>query len=471
MWMALVLLNCSAGLGIAANRHHFVCLHYHKTGSEFCGAIASKLAQECNSTIGFDQGWSTEKSINAAQYYHTSQADFLQDNDLIVTRPLGLAGDWKHIFDFPGHSYSIILMVRDPFEIILSAYKYHSQHPPPERWLLDKPYKVCSIAPYLSMIGAPLGHYISNTSLFTSWATTIADTCKHAVAMFPPGSTYLHQLTHTVSLRNAEHIFFDQPAAERYRELLPKYEHNETEYGPDIYPAVRLEAFRSLNEIVYMAVSKLFEEPTLSLAMHLEEFGIGNLAQFRNGAKKMMGFHMSLMDQHSKESNCSLCLCLDLKKAARLTEEASFVPLPAPKADPAVDNTTTNVTSNDTSTATDTSTSRRLSSHKATHVTTNLMAIGTKQMYMRRLAADPVLGPLLNLIAGIVNTPTPQPYQQRMIGTLPPVSSSGKTMPTRGLASHPMAHSSASAAEQAAAARARQRPPTHSAQRQSQQRF
>lgn len=409
--------------------------HLPLSRSEFCGAIARRIAQECSATVGFDEGWSAIKSKNAPSYYHTHRADLLKDNDIIITRPLGLTGDWKEVFDFPGHSYSIILMVRDPFEIIMSAYKYHSQVPAPEKWLVDKPYKVCSIAPYLAGIGRSLGKYMGNTTLFASWTEAIANDCRAAVSMFSPNATYLHQLQQAAALRHADHIPFDRPAADRYLQSIYKYEHNVTKYGLDLYPAVRLEAYRSLNEIVYMAASKLYEEPSMSLSMHLEEFGIGNLSLFQKGANKMMEFHMRHMNGHNRpghlsaNTNCPLCRCLNLQKAVALAVEGSFVPLstPQPSFQPTSQPTsapTTHLRSADGNISGNTTASharRRL--NKATHVTTNLMASSIKEMYKRRLALDPVLGPLLHLIADIVNAPTPQQCQHRMIDLAPPVPS------------------------------------------------
>lgn len=371
-----------------SSRLHWVCFHYHKTGSEFCQHIAIAVANACKLTAGFDELWTEEKIYNGARYYHDDHAKLLKGFDLVVTRPLALIGNWSEILGFPGHSYRVFFMLRDPLEIILSAYKYHSQSPPPEKWI-SLPHQVCPNDTTFPVL--ELGRYYGNTTLVGLWTQRIIAECEAMLPMFRANVTYEHVLHRTASLRRDRPK--SNPAADAYLASLHRYEHNDTVHGSDVYPAVRVETFRSLTEIALMAVTKLYEMPGMSLSMQLEEFGLGNRTQFRSAATRMMGF--LLRDVRANE-RCPLCRCLDVPKAVALAESASFV-------------------------ATPTSSPGKGKKGKAhghrrlhTHVTSGLMPSATKRMYMERLLQDPVLVPMLKLLAHILNHPT-APSGPRMI--------------------------------------------------------
>lgn len=371
------------------NHLHWVCFHYHKTGSEFCQNIARRIGQHCNVSFGFDEGFNFGK-LRSYEYYRLMHPDLLTQNDLIATRPLAMAESWQRIFSIPGHSYRIILMTRDPFEIILSAYKYHTQVPAPESWL-EKAGPICPNATQLMPTLSIIGQFHGNPSTVIQWGYDAIAACELAVDMFPPNATYQHVLHHSRNMKRPGHTAFNRTAERAYMSSIYKYHHNHTAHSFDVYPGIRMQAFGSLGEIVYMAATKLFEVPSMSLTMQLDDFGVGNLTHFRSGARRMMEFFLRGV---TPSAACPLCSCLNISTAMQLVEEASFVSL---------------VPSNSTLSRNVTQSSSRNSTtalKRTSHFTHHLMPHKVKHAYIHRLAQDPALGPLLGLLAEIVNTPT-----------------------------------------------------------------
>jgi hypothetical protein len=113
---------------------HWLFFHYHKTGNEFSALISSAFSERCNAKLGHF----TEKRMNSMKetFFPSENNELIYNNDLILIVPGSFTEDWNNTFSLlPHHHYRILHMVRDPTEMILSAYRYHSQSPPPEVWI------------------------------------------------------------------------------------------------------------------------------------------------------------------------------------------------------------------------------------------------------------------------------------------------------------------------------------------------
>jgi hypothetical protein len=197
------------------------------------------------------------------------------------------------------------------------------------------------------------------------------------------------------------------------------YSHHSS-MGDDLYPAIRIEALRSLvrkgGDVNHMATTKLYEEPDYTMSMQLEEFGVGNKTKFMNAAKKMMSFFMAENDPElsaklQSSKHCPLCNCMDIDKAAHAVTEAAYLDSNgSPSA-----NTTTHSNRGRLLSTKQERQEARAGEPLATHITHNMMTSEEKKVYKERLLNDPILGKLLQLLNKIIYTPTPPRGSKRMI--------------------------------------------------------
>ena len=100
-------------------RLHWLFLHYHKTGAFLSEAIAKSVSvdkftykSDNSKRIGFN-------TLNTANVIHSHAGNLLFN--------------WSTSLITPKYQYRVIHFVRDPYDMTLSAFLYHSQHPAPER--------------------------------------------------------------------------------------------------------------------------------------------------------------------------------------------------------------------------------------------------------------------------------------------------------------------------------------------------
>lgn len=370
----LVLFACCYLSSVHAkhDRVHWIWLFYHKTGTVFSENIISRFAEYCTLEEGLDR---TGPGLNMSEHYQNNPT--FMEADLIGAAPQALIGHWDALFANPGHRYRIIHFIRDPFSLILSAYAYHSQMPPPERWIsTNRLY--CPKGDFL--YAELLGGFIGNVSLVQAWEHRIAENCQEFLRVFQEKATYGHLLQHLSNGSEAP-LTINAAAHTHYLRTIHPYKHD-AQYGTDLYLAIRMEAFRSLHELLNEVMTKLHESSDLAMTMTMEEFGVGNKTQFRVAAKRMMTF---LMDVKPKQK-CPMCKCMDMDTAVELALEVAFIDPTAPPDDKR----------------------KRQGGRRLDHVTTGLMPSATRNMYIARLRNDTTFGPLLKLLSYIISQPTPQ---------------------------------------------------------------
>lgn len=407
---------------------HWVFLQYHKSGHDFTQKFSLALHQHCHTSSMHDEN---KRKNNMEQHYST-RTFFLTKNDVYVTVPGAFAGNWSKVFQSPGHNYRIVHLVRDPFDLILSAYLFHSEDPPPEQWIKYANAEYCSgtdlpAEDFLRTTAPYLGAYHGNQAQVHAWIATAHELCLLSRKVFHPQASYqtillqarflpeilanASYLAHFPSSWKATLPLSASDAHSFYRSSTAFYSHNATLYGPDLYPAIRVQALHSLfstfGDLLHMAVTRLFEEPRYVMSVTLADFGINNRTVFRSTAQKVLSFLLPASkggEVNMTSETCqrsALCRCFHLEQAVDLMEQACYVDEAKWLA------------------------SKYLSSHGqakagqntlASHITAGLLPSETMQMYKTRLAADPILGPLLSFVAKIIHAP-PSPDWKRLIDT------------------------------------------------------
>lgn len=119
----------------AAHPNHWLFLHYHKTGYSITNQLASVFAGDpCNAVI--------KKQHNRVDERENQRSTALSDIGVVAGAEMDF--DWNAaLFQGFFQSFRIVHFTRDPFDMVVSGYLYHSEDPPPERWLSKKDYRPC----------------------------------------------------------------------------------------------------------------------------------------------------------------------------------------------------------------------------------------------------------------------------------------------------------------------------------------
>jgi hypothetical protein len=358
---------------------HWMFVHHHKTGVEFTSSIRREIYKECNIPE------QTEVPISDSGYAlsHKNFTDFFQnymrtsmiDNYIYRTDGTAFVGNWKTAFAYPNIQYRIIHMIRDPFEIVLSAYKYHIQMPPPEQWIKYPEANVCFYMKRHMQSIELLGKVHGGIHEVIQWFEHMHHTCNLARSTFLPRASYQQMLNHSINIYNGKIPVHNKTALDVYKQSFPpaSAQYLAVNKEIDLYPAIRIEAFRCIPQILDMAVTKLFEDTSMAMSMHLEDFGQSNETQFRQAANKMASFLLKNRNQYSGD----LVKCLNVPTAVDVIQRGGYL-------------------------------SPEKIQQKSTHITKSAMSTEMKKMYIERLASDPVLGHFLRFASRVVNTPTPK---------------------------------------------------------------
>jgi hypothetical protein len=357
---------------------HWIFLYYHKTGHNFVTHLSMVLHGRCHVSIYNTPDES--KRVNDIERYVKEHKILFSYTNVLNTVPGTYIADWKKVFSIPGHQFRIAHFVRDPLDLVLSAYLFHTQNPPPEVWIMNSTFNYCynSHMKQGDRVVEALSLFHGNESEVNMWIKQAFALCEQSRTMFPPQATYQDILHHAIRLSNNLSIESDNTAVRTYFSNLNFYHHNTTN-EIDLYPAIRIEVLHSLfgehGDLLNMAVSKLYEHPAIAKSFSLDNFGIANNTKFRAAADEMIDFLMP-----NKQCRSRLCKCTNHEGLVNITFAASYV------SENAIKQSTSNI-----------------SHHNYSHYTFNMISKETKNTYKDRLLSDPIVGPLLSLISRIVH--------------------------------------------------------------------
>lgn len=193
----------------------------------------------------------------------------------------------------------MVHFVRDPFDMILSAYLYHSQVSPPgkEAWLKHATFNPCDVdLRQLQVFTGYIGDVFGNATHFGILLATVQRICTSIYT----GSAGLGARGYSAALR-----------------------------ALSTTDGLLLEAARSIinvrgGDILRMATNALFESNTSagnSIRVFLADFPVGNASQFALSSNKLFSFLMeSPIPQHDRFWNC-----MDVTTATQKSLEMAYV--------------------------------------------------------------------------------------------------------------------------------------------------
>ena len=322
--------------------NHWIFIHYHKTGHD----LARKLGQifqlrPCRAIVFH----SFLRRIPLQ-----NQPRLLQGTDVAIVAAPEVQVPWNASFlNQTNSEVHMVHFVRDPFDMIVSAYLYHSQSTPPgkEAWLKYPTFDPCEtdmnqLQHFANILGLPYG----SVSLF------------------------MHLIEQSLSL--CTDMFRRHPSlgANGYSAALRSL---------TIEDGLLLEAARSIlnvkgGDILRMGTNALFEQRTQnnsSYRVFLDDFPVGNVTRFAQSSHKLFTHLMS--SRNSSKSHFSDCI--DVATAVRRSIDLVYIP---------------------DANATDTTLDR------STHVTKNLISSEERKSLKSVLKTHRVFGPILNTVQNIL---------------------------------------------------------------------
>eukprot|EP01031_Cornospumella_fuschlensis_P027963 gene27963-33766_t len=381
---------------------HWLFFHYHKTGHDFIALLGKILSANFRLTyLDVEQ-----RRVHNFTLFLTVNQKSIANADIVSIVPGMFTGEWSAAFRqvFPEHQFRVVHLVREPAEMILSGYRFHSQQVPPERWLAYPGFDFCDVH---GLSGRFWSALVSKQQQFPSglrgWLQALEEACRQARAQYGAEASFHEMLQLAVRTREgsatavvppfhftpedlrkiaAEGTLYHRYNASEYSSAIAInaskafYEHN---FGlsADRYPAVRLEAWRCLyTDLLNMALSSSSADPALVEQIYLDDLDLYNQTRFAETAVGMFshllapwspahcptGCNMPFTAQHATELIWKAC---SIERHVQTSSHASFQ-----------------------------------------HVTKQLMPADEDLLYRQRLTTqDPLFAPLLAFLAALLKQP------------------------------------------------------------------
>lgn len=367
---------------------HWIFLFYHKSGYE----LTAKLARifDCPSTsIKFD----CERLISSRDD-RKRLVDKISNADITRVEASNLFAPWKEMFFRPSHQYRIVHFTRDPFDMIVSGFLYHSQFPPPysEKANLENPntMNVCISDPaILSAQSQALGNLRGEKAAvkLNKWIADVQVQCVNLMQKYSARrdvTTYNELL---LAIRNQE---------------------SGSDLGNDLFDGLRIEAARTIiskhgGDLLRMTINALYERHNssgskssnsnnnnnnakMAMRMQLKDFPSGKEGQFVASTKKL--YHHLVPDTDSAVAiQHKFWQCVDEATMVQRAVKSAFI------SNATIAKQKLNKQKND-------SVGKKSS---AFHITSHSLDSAARASYIDRLRGDDALGPILAFIADIVN--------------------------------------------------------------------
>lgn len=314
----------------------YAFIHYHKTGHDLSKKLASAIEHASCVKDSVDGSPYKRKNI----YSHATE---LKVDSINIFPAPDAVFDWKRF----GLNTKIVHFVRDPTDVVLSGYLYHSQVPPPssEHWLVDSDLDLCQLNP-------------ANQKYIDAIGRFAAGTIKADIDAL------------VVKVHNLCREMYDKYKGPTIFDTIKRADAN----GTNIYEGMKLEAVRSLTSVNYgdlmrmtaNAVSEAQAPANMTYRIYMSEVAEGEEATFRYTVTKLLRFLNSVTSEGKA--------CIDEDAALQLAVDAAFVD--AGRAHK----------------------SGEAGAVKASHVTAGFLSPAMHEYYKQRLLRDPVLGPLLHIL-------------------------------------------------------------------------
>jgi hypothetical protein len=206
---------------------------------------------------------------------------------------------WNEILD---PNVRIIHFVREPFDMVVSGYLYHSQSPPPESegWLQDMDFDPCAIneQKVFNDYSSTIGTFLGDTDKFRDQVRAAVSLCKQ--------------------LR-------DKYGGGKFNSLL-RFSARNGEDPNDEFDGFRLEALRALlsnrgGDILRMGANAVYEsQGRRSKRMFLSAFPMGDKDAYRASIAEAYRYLMGMGYKENKEKGFWDCLDFDAIVDAAMEE-------------------------------------------------------------------------------------------------------------------------------------------------------
>ena len=134
---AITVVSCYLpGEAQLSRKRQWIFIHYHKTGHDLVNSVVDIFTGQVKASKYVPQ----KKRINILGQIK----DFHQD--IVVLHAPDMLFDWNLIFQSKERDPRIVHFVREPYDMVMSGYLYHSQNPSPssESWERTLHFHPCS---------------------------------------------------------------------------------------------------------------------------------------------------------------------------------------------------------------------------------------------------------------------------------------------------------------------------------------
>lgn len=296
---SIILIGIAArALGAPAQWH---CASFFRNGRTLCDAVLSAASQSCSSAL-------------LVSNYSASSALPRSGNGRLILDHVSspLIATHGALWEGSGAAVRSLLAAEQPFDAILTGFAYYAQYATEESWTSAVPAVIC---PDLDAVRAPasvLASYLKNETLVAGWLDAIDANCKLAMTLFKDPLSYRELIRQAISMMRSSRRF-RSPQVMAYRTTMPHYKHSPQRRGLDLYPAIRLEAFRVVPNLLNMAAALVLSRNTPTSVITISSHW--NASQQLAAAKQAKDFWLA-----SKEK-CEWCSCINGRKMLhRLSE-------------------------------------------------------------------------------------------------------------------------------------------------------
>ncbi len=206
----------------------------------------------------------------------------------------------------------VIHFVRDPFDMVISGFLYHSQIPAPEKWLTAPNYNLCAF----------------NTSLTDQWLPKLAELKRGGKSGFLAVNQSFHAVVEKCHELNRKDNIHGNSS------LHSMLHHAKNSSTPN--DALLLEAIRALipsvqGDILRMGVNALYEDKRISKRIFTSDFPAGDEKSFLKTATGIYEFLMpdnytSVGSTAQKSLAPPFWKCMNKSEAIKFAKKAAFVP-------------------------------------------------------------------------------------------------------------------------------------------------
>ena len=347
--LILLIVWILSGSFYASAKHysfHWIFVHYHKTGHDLARSLAMIFTKK---SCVVKESHQIPRRISISENIHR-----IKELDIAVLAGPNIFVPWDDtLLNTDTDRVKMIHFLRDPFDMIISAYLYHAQEEAPKKeiWLFRPNFNPCEVDHHLMFdvfareIGVSYGSY-----------QYISDLINGTIRL-------CNELVHITDKNN-----------------IPKYYQQLRSLPPE--KAVLLEASRSIlsntgGDILRMATNALYERNTKnrnSYRVFLSDFPVGNLTKFVQSSTNMFEFLMSdttTAAATTDKSDPYFWSCLNISTAVHRSVQHAFV-------------------------------SNSSQSSSTGHITQGLVSRTERASLKLKLEEHPILGKLLRIVQDIV---------------------------------------------------------------------